>query len=235
MKFAIAIIAALMVNNAYALTIFAKLESFEGANTSFNGGSPGGGIGTFSIQGGDTLSSNLAFLESAPTFEAICLEPQEFISTGQTYVFNVVPLSAGPTNPGPMGVTKATAFLEAMEIGGFNRVEDITGANAINFAQIASWEASQELVGGFDPTAGSAVVSGIGQGDVVAASLLFDGNTNLDGYALLNIGVVGPSLRTLYTGQDFAVFNNVPTPAPLFLFGLGLIGVGYVMQKRQSA
>nr|MDJ0792550.1 hypothetical protein [Acidimicrobiia bacterium] len=92
-----------------------------------------------------------------------------------------------------------------------------------------------ELVGPFDPTAGSAMVTGAGQANVVAASLLFDGLTDLDGWGLRNVGIAGrPSFRTLYTGQDFAVFNFVPTPAPLALFGLGLMGLGYVWQKRKA-
>ncbi len=221
--------------HAAALTIFAKLESFEDAGVSFNGGTPGGGIGTFSIQGGDALPASLAFLQDAPTFEAICLEPQEFVSTGVTYIFDVVDLSAAPTNPGPMGALKATAFLEAMELGGFDRVEDITGATDLGYAQIAAWEAAQELVGPFDPTAGTAVVSGPGQGNVILSSFLFDGITDLDGWGLRNVGVVGPSLRTVYTGQDFAVFNNVPTPAPMFLFGLGLIALGYASRKKKAS
>lgn len=230
----ILIAAALLFSaQAQALTIFASLDSFEGSDASINGGSPGGGRGTFSIVGGDALPQELAFLQDAPTFEAICLEPQEFVSTGVTYVFNVVDLEAAPTNPGAMGAASATAFLEVMEFAGHTRVEDITGVQQLSMAQIAAWEAAQELGPTFDVAAGTAVVTGAGQGDVLSAQAVFDGSTGLDGWGLLNVGTIGAiSTRTLYTAQDFVVFNEtVPTPGVLALMGLGLLGLVGVRRK----
>ena len=231
------LLAALLVfaHQAAALTIHATLDSFEGTDASINGGTPGGGIGTFSIVGGDALTPNLAFLQDAPTFEAICLEPQEFVTTGTTYIFDVVDLKDAPTNPGPMGALKATRFLEVMEISGFSRVEDITGAVPVSLAQIAAWEAAQELGPTFDVTAGSAILTGVGRPDVVLAQGLFDGTTGLEGYGLRNIGILGgPALRTVYRGQDFAVFRTTPvaTPSVMALLGLGLFLLGRRIEKQ---
>ena len=67
---------------------------------------------------------------------------------------------------------------------------------------------------------------------MLAAQGLFDGITGLEGYGLRNVGVLGPALRTVYRGQDFAVFNQVPTPTPLALFGLGLYLLGRRLEKQ---
>ena len=220
---------------AAALTIHAKLTAFEGTDASVNGGAPGGGIGTFEIVGGDALTPNLSFLQDAPSFEAICLEPQEFVTTGVTYQFQIVDLADAPTNPGAMGANSATAFLEVMEFAGFSRVEDITGATPISYAQVAAWEAAQELGPTFDVTAGTAVVTGAGQPDVITAQGVFDGVTGLEGYGLLNVGVVGqPQLRTVYRGQDFGVFNEVGAPGVMALFGIGLLGMARVLRGKAS-
>ncbi len=86
-----------------------------------------------------------------------------------------------------------------------------------------------------DLTAGTAVVTGPGAAAAQASILGGPVLTQVDAFALINLGPAGGfRARSVFEGQDFMVTTTVPTPAPMALFGLGLIGLGYVWQKRKA-
>lgn len=211
---------------AGASFIDARLVSFQSTDANLNNTGPAGGIGTFELLT-DATGTDVDLL--GQTFMAQCLEPNEHVSVGNSYTFSVVALADAPTaRIGGMGATNAR-WLELIMAGlGFESVDDVASASAVtrSAVQMATYEASFESSGVFDYAAGSATLTGSGlaaSGDIVSA---LGASTLLEGFALLNIGIAGaPATRSIFTGQDFAVFNaaEVPTPLPLALMGIGLL------------
>lgn len=230
--------------HAAALTIEARLDSFESTPVSAAGiaNGSGGGRANFTITGGDSLvGTDVDFLGTQ--FSALCLEPQEFISTNTTYRFSVVDLSAAPTSrPGGMGAGNAQWVDNFIRATGLTNVESIASGAGLAAMQMVAWEAAFETAGVFNRdaglqtiTAGGGSVSANGVVNALEATINGPALTGVESYALLNTGIVGGiGTRALFRGQDFMVFEAVPTPAPMFLFGLGLMGLGYVWQKRKA-
>jgi hypothetical protein len=226
--------------SASALIIEARLDSFESTPITVAGVGTGGGRGTFTLLGSDSVvPSNLASILDA-SFQAICLEPDSYITTGLTYSFFVTDLQFAPTTTGGMGAAREAAIEDALGRIGMTDVEslDLLGVSTVT---AGVYEAGYEsAVNALDLTSGTAVVTGAGAADAQAA---IDGVgaystmlTSVDAFALINLGPSGGfSSRTVFEGQDFMVTtaSAVPSPAPLALFGMGMLGL--VGMKRFRA
>jgi hypothetical protein len=215
--------------------IDARLTSFQSSDAIVNGVGPSGGIGTFQLLSSVT-GTDVDFLGAE--FMAQCLEPDEYVAVGDTYRFEVVDLAQAPTSTqGGMGALKA-GWLESIMGGlGFGSVEDVFAADAVvrSAIQMATYEAVYEQSGTFSFTGGSTVLQGSGLAQTAAVQTALGGPVTLDGFALLNRGLLSaPDSRSLFRGQDFAVYNerSIPSPTPLALFGLGLLGMAGARKYR---
>lgn len=222
---------------AEAITIDARLVGFQSTDARLNGSGPAGGIGRFELLT-DVTGTDVDFLGT--TFMAQCLEPNEFVSTGNTYRFGVVDLGAAPTShPGGMGANNA-AWIESIMGGlGFESVEEVATASAVaqSAIQMATYEAGFETSGVFNFAGGSAVLTGIGSTMTGAVQTARLDPVALDGFGLLNVSQVpSPLSRTVYTGQDFAVYRtvNIPEPGIPALLSLGLIGLAGFTRWKQD-
>lgn len=217
-----------IAQSASALVITATLDSFEATPHTVVGVGTGGGRGNFTLVATDspvptTLSGILD-----QSFAAFCLEPNELVTVGQTYNFLVTDLADGPTSTGPMGVAREILVEVILGRLGVTTVEAMSLAG-VSAATALTYEAGYEAAANpLDPVGGTAVVTGAGVPDVTLALAGGPQITDVDAYAMLNIGLVGaPATRSLFTGQDFVVttFNAVPIPGTLALLGLGLLGL----------
>lgn len=221
---------------AHALTLTAKLDSFQSTDANLNNTGAAGGIGTFSLLS-DVTGTEVDWLGA--TFLAMCLEPDELVAQGKTYEFEVVGLADAPTSTGGMGSSNA-AWVDAIFTGlGFDSIDDVAGAGAVALSavQMAVYEAGYETSGVFDWSSGSAALTGAG-GSLTAQLTTYVSTpqlSDLEFVGLLNRAVIPSSgSRVAYTGQDFMVVHpfdvgetpSVQAPGSLALFGLGLLGVG---------
>ena len=229
----ILIAAALLFSaQAQALIITATLDSFESTPITVSSVGTGGGRGTFTLTGSDVvIPTNLASVLDA-SFQAICLEPDSFVTTGVEYRFLVTDLSFAPTTTGGMGAAREAIVEAVLGRLGVTTVEamDLTRVGAVTgLVYEAGYESA---VNALDLGAGTAVVTGVGTADAqVALAGVNPALTNVDAFALINLGPAGGiATRNVFEGQDFVVttFNVVPSPGPLALMGLGLLGLAGV-------
>ena len=215
--------------SASALIITATLDSFESTPISVSGIGTGGGRASFTLTGSDAvIPTNLSSVLDA-SFQAVCLEPNEFISTGVEYQFLVTDLAFAPTATGGMGVAREALVEAVLGRLGVTTVEamDLTRVGAVTgLVYEAGYEASANPL---DLGAGTAVVTGVGTAEAQVALASFDPQlTNVDAFALINLGPVGGfTTRTVFQGQDFVVTQAsvVPSPGPLALMGFGMLGL----------
>lgn len=220
--------------HAAAVIITAKITAFENHPATVAGVGTGGGIATFSLVGSDApIVGELSSIIDA-SFQAICLEPDSFISVGQTYDFLLTDLGAAPTVTGGMGAAREVLIEEILGRAGLVSVESLTSAQASAMTALL-YEAGYEAAGNaLDLSTGTAVVTGAGAplASSYVASIgpkLFD----VDAFALINLGPTGTSAFSVFEGQDFAVWTASPVPAPgaLALIGVGFLGL-VALRKR---
>ena len=222
---------------ANALFIDAKLVGFDSTDANLNGTGPAGGIGRFQLLSNVT-GTEVDFL--GVEFLAQCLEPDENVSTGNTYRFEVVSLADAPTSVGGMGAVAADWIERIYEGLGHRSMATVALASNIEQSalQMAIYEAGYETAGAFDWGGGTATVTGSGASLVatVAGHLAAPAVTDLDMFGLLNVSLA--PTRTVYRAQDFMVFNertiDVMEPQSLMLFGLGLLGMTGVARKHKK-
>lgn len=227
--------------SAKAATIEAtvvNLIAYGRADQSLDGGSnwtrPYAGSISMTRTGG---TSPIALLPDATNFVTFCVEPREGISAGQNYTWEVEPVANGTTSLGGMGGAKAELIKELIgrEYAAWGSALTNVRAAAI---QIAIWEIVEETSGSLNVQTGS---SRFRNGSIsnlldVAQTML----SALDG--------TGPKAQYLYaltnpTAQDLLVMAvpqslpdvSTPEPATFAMFGLGLLGLGLIRRKRQSA
>lgn len=239
---------------AHAYIITAELDQFTSRSATIAGIGTGGGIGEFTVIGTDAGSSGDPILDlifaDGETFLAFCLEPEEYVSRGITYQFELVDLALAPTssNAGPMGATGEKWIEKVLSYTSYGNVDELVAGSTVSRQhafQAALYEAGYEdpIAATFDFGAGDAVVTSAG---ALGADLTSDQvNANsfvpqasldeVNSYGLLNIASEGPGTRSLYTGQDFMVFTraeSVPEPDLAALMGLGLMGLGFTLARR---
>lgn len=223
--------------SSHALTIDAVLESFESNSATISGVGSGGGFGTFSLLT-DVTGTEIDFL--GQEFLAMCLEPDEFITTGTTYTFDVVALADAPSATGGMGTEGQSRMEQVLGYYGTPTIEAVQALSnpARNAIQMAAYEVGYEnnAVNGFDFTSGAAIVTGVGASenqDLIDTINEGDFADLVQAFGLVNIGTVpADRTRTVYVAQDFMIATEqegedepVPAPAPLALLGLGLVGM----------
>jgi len=216
---------------ASALTIDAKLTGFQHSDVSLNGGATAGGIGTFELMT-DVTGTAADFLGGS--FLAACLEPNEFVSVGNSYQFEFVDLRDAPTSvAGGMGLAAETVVERIMTGLGWESIDDVVAAGSVGISAMGMvlYEAAFETEAAFDWTAGTAQVTGSGAAlaATVASHAASADAPTVEAYGLLNTASI-PSTRTLFTGQDFVVMQaaediNAPGAGLLMMLGLGLLGV----------
>lgn len=162
-----------------------------------------------------------------PVFYAFCIEPREFVSTGQTYVYDWSPLEEGTTNIGGMGEDKANLLRElfARYYRVFGAPLDATQAGAL---QIAVWEIVRETSGTLDPYQGTTRF----QNPANQAAL------DLAAAYLESLTGTGPRLDSLFAlirvGVQDLVVQETPEPAFGGLVGLLLIAVPLWARRRPA-
>lgn len=220
--------------HASALIITAKLDAFQSVPQTIQGVGTGGGRGTFSLIGSDApIAGDLAEILDA-SFQAVCLEPDSFITTGQTYNFAVVDLAFAPTNgvPGGMGAVREGLVEKALGRQSVTTMEDLSVAGVAAVTALVYEAGYESAVNGLDLTAGTAIVTGSG---APAAQASLSGNplTEVNAWALINLGPAGRRTRTVFEGQDFMVTVGSPVAAPgvMALFGIGLLGMARVFKS----
>jgi hypothetical protein len=225
-KIALAIAVALAGFNLQALTVIA---TFNGELTSESitrdvgdGAGPvvtTTGMFSFTRTGGTEVGSPTG------TFDAFCIEPREFITTGDSYTYDFSDLSKGATNINGMGVAKATLIEEL-----FGRYYPVIGApitaEKASAIQIAIWEIVRENSGTLDVYKGNVVFSN--PSDLPALQLAQSYLQSLNG--------TGPHLNNLYAltevgAQDVIV--QIPEPVTLFVTGLALIALSLLARAQR--
>ena len=223
---------------ANALIIDAELTSFQHSDVSLNGASPAGGIGTFELMT-DVTGTAADFLGGS--FLAACLEPNEFVSVGNSYRFEFVDLREAPTSvAGGMGFVREQVVERIMTGLGWDSVADVVAAGSVGISAMGMvlYEAAFETEAAFDWTAGTAQVTGSGAAlaATVASHATSSATPAVEAYGLLNVAAI-PTTRTLFTGQDFVVMQaatNVGAPGAglLVTLGLGLLGVTRIKRGK---
>ena len=162
------------------------------------------------------------------TFFAFCIEPREFVTTGDSYVYDFSDLSQGATNIGGMGAAKADLLDEL-----FGRYYPVIGApiDAMHASamQIAIWEIVRENSGTLNVSTGNVVFRN--PADPAALTLAQTYLSSLDG--------TGPRAYGLYAltevGAQDVVFQETPEPVELLSTGVALISLALMFRRRVAA
>ncbi len=181
-------------------------------------------------------TSAIELLPDPVNFVTFCIEPRENISLGQTYTWEVEPLSRGTTSIGGMGTVKAELVRELI-----GREYSVWGSALSNLRaaamQVAIWEIVEENSGSLNVQTGNMRFRNGSLATMLdVAQQMLDA---LDG--------TGPKPRYLYaltnpTQQDIfgmAIPNGVPDtetpePATYAMFGVGLLLLGAFRRRKQS-
>ena len=228
-----------IAQSANALIITAKLNNFESTPVTVSGIGTGGGRGTFDlISSTAPVSADLSSILDA-SFQAICLEPDSFITTGETYNFAVVDLAFAPTTTGGMGAARELLLEHIFGQLGIESVEDMTTMQVYRATALAYEAGYEDPINAMNMASGSAILSGLGVTE--AQTALFNPATStldINAYALINLGYAsGPATRSVFEGQDFMVFSatEVGAPGVMALFGIGLMGLAGIKRLREKA
>lgn len=233
------------IDAASAATVVARLDSEIGGNLeriidNSSVGSQGwtnlqAGVLHFTRTGGDYAGTLLPNVASV--FYALCVEPQESVSFGGSYTYNVLPLSQGAENIGGIGDTRAGYLGELLygvnPLDGVNHsLQALTSVEAAAL-QVAVWEIVRET----EPLSFDVLTGHTRFRNAFDAGVLTTAQGWLNTY--VNDGQPSPRLANALalvndSNQDmvgfFAVprqipFSTVPEPASLALLGLGLLSL----------
>jgi len=179
-----------------------------------------------------TITGGTAGTGLATTFLAFCIEPREFVSPGSTYTYTLNPLSAGTTNIGGMGATKAGELAELFGryYPDFSVTLDAQHASAL---QIAAWEIVRENSGTLNVLTGN--VEYRNAADPAALTLAQTYLSSLNG--------TGPKLTDVYAltqvgAQDVIVqirgasITATPEPITSATVGIAMVGLALALRKR---
>jgi hypothetical protein len=170
-------------------------------------------------------------LEGGPdgTFFGYCIEPREFVSTGNTYTYDFTNLDMGATNIGGMGAAKADLIREL-----FGRFYPVIGApidaTHASAMQIATWEIVRENSGSLNVSTGNVLYQNPEDGAALTLAQTY--LSALDG--------TGPRADGLYAmtavgAQDIVVQVTSPAPEPVESATTGIALIALVMMWRRRS
>ncbi len=180
-------------------------------------------------------TSPIELLPDPVNFVTFCIEPRESISLGNTYTWEVEPLSKGTTSIGGMGEAKAELVRELI-----GRQYPVWGGTPTDLQaaaiQVAIWEIVEETSGTLN----------VFDGSIRYRNESLAGTLDLAQAMLDELDGTGPMPRYLYaltnpTQQDIfgmAIPHGVPdmeTPEPgtFAMFGGGLLLLGLIRGRRR--
>ena len=199
-----------------------KLSSFDKyyVQTTLNGTNyTGGGMGHF------TVLEDFMDFRVGDELLALCLEPDEYITVGRAYTFEVVDLADAPTSGGfgQANADKVESIVADQGWADFSALSPVAG----KVLETLLWEGGHDTV--MDTMNGNMTFQA-GPSTLDAQTLLTTptvADAGVVGYGLLNIGTAGMTTRSVFRGQDFAFFQpqSVDEPMPFALLSLGMIGL----------
>ena len=179
-----------------------------------------------------TITGGTAGTGLASTFFAFCIEPREFVSSGTTYTYTLNSLSAGATNIGGMGATKAGQLAELFGryYTDFSVTLDAMHASAL---QIAAWEIVRETSGTLNVLTGNvqyrnaADPAALTLAQTYLSSLTGTGPKLTDVYALTQVGA-----QDVIVQIRGASITATPEPITSATVGIAMVGLALALRKR---
>ena len=167
------------------------------------------------------------FIPTVTEIYTFCTEPLQYITAGNTYVYNVDVLENAPTNISGMGSAKANLLRELY--GKYYPVSTSAIAATLGRAlQIATWEIVREENSTYDVLSGTTRFR-----NSEDAQALIDAQTYLNDIVNNNYALRTDILSALNTqAQDPWIPTSTPEPGTLLLMGLGLIGLAGLRRKE---
>lgn len=161
-------------------------------------------------------------------FFTFCIEPREFVTVGQTYTYNIVPVEQGANNIGGMGVTKANFVRELLYDNYPNFSVALTPLTAAAI-QVALWEIVREDSGSFNLDTGTVQYRNWANDSVrVLATSMLGGLTGNGPY------LSSVSALTLNGSVQDTLVQTTPEPAAFLVVAPALIVLA-IRRRRNKA
>jgi hypothetical protein len=153
--------------------------------------------------------------------------PISFVATGVTGVSGFVQFDSSSFN-GTSAQSVANNLITDLNLNLFGQIFTLANVSLPGATLINSGGAAPLIVGGTGNLADNGV-------EAIAFAPDGSGGTAIDGDASLAVGPTGQSPNELFLAVRWSVSppTNIPEPATLSLFGLGLAGIGAMRRRKK--